>query len=298
MPQPIDEHRFEMGLYVIGVFDVLGQKRRLYKPVPFPTTSEDDVQEIGRALGETVVPVDDFRQRFQRQLTEREQAFDEDAATIPKAERDEYIAALAPSIVSWGFSDTYCVAIPLERGSGHAGAMRVMANVRRLLEVTALSWLASLAENHPIRGGIEIGPATRMRGNDVYGLALAEAHRIESEDAGHPRIVLGGQLVKTLRTFRKSDYVGAAALARDCCSMLKAEMVDGRAQVELNVLGGSWATLERRRRLRKVFETAYDNVRHQLKVHTAADATKLTSRYEVLLRYFDNHAKRWRNSDQ
>ena len=48
-------------------------------------------------MRETVVPVDDFRQQFGRRLTECEETFYRDAARVPEAERDEYIAALAPS---------------------------------------------------------------------------------------------------------------------------------------------------------------------------------------------------------
>ena len=295
MTQPIDEHRLEMGFYVIGVFDVLGQRRRLLRPMTFPPTTEAEEQLVRRNLLDTVVPVDRFRQLFQRQLDERAGAFEDDATRVPEAERAEFRAAMAPNMVSWGFSDTYCVAIPLTPGTGATGAMATMANVRRLLEVTAVTWLASLAENDPIRGGVEIGTATRMRESDVYGAALVEAHRIESKVAGRPRIVVGEDLVAALRDVRRDPdvrYRGAARFATDCWSMLRRES-DGH--MALDVLGSSWARLERRQQLRDLFDRAHDNVCGQLEEHRRAGDRTLIERYGLLLAYFDDHFDRWRS---
>ena len=239
------------------------------------------------------MPVDRFRQLFQRQFSERGDVFDDDAARVPEAERAEFRAAMATRIVSWGFSDTYCVAIPLEAGAGAAGAMAVMADVRRLLEVTAVTWLVSLGENDPIRGGIEIGTAARMRENDVYGAALAEAHRIESEVAGRPRIVVGEQLVAALQGVRRDrdvNYRGAAKFATDCWAMLRQES-DG--QMAIDVLGSTWASPERRQHFWDVFARAHRNVRGQLQEHREAGDRTLIARYEALLTYFTDHAAAW-----
>ena len=62
---------------------------------------------------------------------------------------------------------------------------------------------------------------------DVYGAALAEAYRLESEVAGGPRIVLGEQLVAWLQDARwDPDVEGAARVARDCCSLLRRDPSD------------------------------------------------------------------------
>ena len=284
--------------YVIGVFDMLGQKRRLHRPMTFPPKNNGELQQTRRNLQETAASVRQFRELFQGQLNEREKAFEEYEERVPEAQRAQFRAALAPRITTWGFSDTYCVAIPLEAGSGAVGLMATLANVCRLLEVAAETWLVSLGNNEPIRGGIEIGPATSIHENEVYGLALAEAHGLESTVAEHPRIVVGGALVRHLEGLRRrsdADLEGVADLAQLCRSMLRADMVAGRGQVEIDVLG-SWATPERRQRLRGAFASAHHNVRRQLEEHQKAGDKKLISRYEVLLRYFDGHAERWRNS--
>lgn len=164
--------------YVIGVFDMLGQKRKLNRPMTFPPTTNAELQQTRSNLQETAASVRRFRELFQGQLNERQNAFEKYEEHVPEAQHAQFRAALAPRIASWGFSDTYCVAIPLEAGFGAAGLMATLANVCRLLDVAAETWLVSLGNNEPIRGGIEIGPATSIRENEVYGLALAEAHRI------------------------------------------------------------------------------------------------------------------------
>ena len=134
---------------------------------------------------------------------------------VPEPQRTAFRAALASNIVSWGMSDAFCVAVPLEAGSGATGAMAAMADVRRLLEVAAATWLFSFAEGDPIRGGMEIGTAAKMRENDVYGAALVEAYHLESNVARAPRIVVGEQLVSALQDLRQDpdvNFQGAAVV--------------------------------------------------------------------------------------
>ena len=190
-------------------------------------------------------------------------------------------------------SDAYCVAVPVVAGSGATGVMATFADVRRLLEVVTTAWLVSLAEGAPFRGGVEIGLAAQMRENDVYGQALIEAYRLESEVAQWPRIVLGEELVGALQDARQDPDValqGAAMFAAQCWSMLRQ---DGDGNTEIDLLGGVWSTAERRRSFRDVFARAHNNVRGQLSEAQEAGCTTLISRYETLLAYFNERAPVW-----
>ena len=293
MTQTTDEYVFVARFYVIGVFDILGQSRKLLRPMTFPAATTEEAQRIRSNLEETVIAVDRFRQLFQQQFDARRSAFDDDAAQLPEPERAAFTAALASNIVSWGISDAYCVAIPIEAGSGAPGAMAAMADVRRALEVAAAMWLISLSFGDPVRGGIEIGTAATMRENDIYGAALVEAYRLESEVAGGPRIVVGEQLVAALREAAQdpdANYRGAARYAANCLSMLRQDVDDKTA---VDVLGGSWATPARRQLLQNVFARAHDNAQRQLQEHQEKGCRKLVSRYETLLAYFAEHAASW-----
>ena len=161
MTHRIAEQDLKLGYYVIGVFDVLGQSRKLLRPMSFSPRTHVEERLVADKLRETVIAVDRFRDLFQRQFDERRKAFDQDASLVPEPQRTAFRAALASNIVSWGMSDAFCVAVPLEAGSGATGAMAAMADVRRLLEVAAATWLFSFAEGDPIRGGMEIGTAAK-----------------------------------------------------------------------------------------------------------------------------------------
>ena len=190
-------------------------------------------------------------------------------------------------------SDTFCVAVPIEPKSGGTGAMATFADVRRSLEVAATTWLVSLAEGAPFRGGLEIGIAAQMPENDVYGQALIDAYHLESEVADWPRIVVGKDLVSALQDARQDPdaaFQGAAMFARQCWSMLRQ---DGQGNTEIDPLGGFWSTPERRRSFRDVFTRAHNYVRDQLREHRETGCTTLVSRYERLLAYFDEHAPSW-----
>jgi len=284
-----------VGFYVIGVFDILGQSRKLRSPMGFSPETKVAEQAMIRNLRATAGAVDQFRQLFRRQFTQRQQTFEQDAAAVPEAQRATFRAALAPRILTWGMSDTQCVAVPLEAGSGAVGAMATFADVRRSLQVVALTWLVSLAEGVPFRGGIELGSAVRMRENDIYGKALIDAYHLESKVAKWPRIVVGETLVGALRDASQDPDVafrGAAMFAEQCCSMLRQD-VDGHTAVDV-LADGVWSTLEHRRSLRNEFVRAHSNVRSQLRSHQEAGCTKLISRYGTLLAYFDEYAPIWR----
>ena len=214
----------EVGYYVIGVFDILGQSRKLLQPTSFPLTTADEEQRVVRNLTEAVAAVDRFRNLFQLSFHERQRAFEQYASEVPEPERAAFRSALASRILGWRMSDTYVVAIPLQAGSGATGAMAAMADVRRSLEVAVAAWLLSLAAGDPIRGGMEIGTAAKMGENEVYGAALVHAYRLESKVAGGARIVVGQQLLETLQGASQDpdvNFRGAARFATDCCSMLR-----------------------------------------------------------------------------
>ena len=203
MMQQVAEQIREPRPYVIGVLDILDQSRRLGEHVNFPPDTPADQQRLERNLRATVGTVDRFRQRFHQQFNTREEAFDEEELQVPEDERDALRAALAPTLVRWGMSDTYFVAVPLQPGSGHIGAMATFASVYRLLQTITITWLTFLAERVPSRGGVELGLAAQMRENDVYGQALLAAHHLESVVAQWPRVVVGETLVGALEDTRQ-----------------------------------------------------------------------------------------------
>lgn len=285
-----DRRRF--GHYVIGVFDILGQSRKLLQPIEFLPKGKDELRRLAENTTEAAAAVRRFRQLFQTQFDSfaTSDAARRGAAGLPAVQRAQLTEDLASKIASSQFSDTYVAAVSLSRSST-AGAM---ADVYRSLLASAVVWLTSLATGYPIRGGVEIGTALEIGANEVYGEGLVKAYRLESRVAQWPRIVVGERLVDVLRHtqgLRESpDALRAANVATECCSVLRRDPDD---RTIVDVLGPVMAQFFGRSDLRDAFSRAHEHVRNELHTHTDAGDGKLVSRYRTLLTYFDEQAPIW-----
>ena len=288
-----DEATF--GRYMIGVFDVLGQSRKLREQAGMPLGDDPaERQRVVANLKDTAGVVIGFRRLF-RKFFEAAAQSTERAYSLPEPQRTEMLAAMASNVLLWGVSDAIFVAVPLtwER---HPAA-RVVDVFRSLLAASSM-WLVGLSTNHPIRGGMEIGTGIDLEPGEIYGQALEAAYHLESEVAGHPRIVVGTRCVEFLKAVKRNESASgvgselAAGGADLCLSMLREDR-DGHTVVD----GLSQTMLEQSRQvpdLRDQFVRAYDNVRTQCRVFRDAGDTKLAARYEALRAYFDERAPQWR----
>ena len=283
------ERHFVFGHYVIGVFDILGQSRKLLQPIHFPPGSSER-QQIVDNLRDTAGAVLRLRELFEQQfdaLAECEVAERVASQSHQAKGRTATRATEVSKIVSWGISDAYVVAVPLAAASQPSA----LTNVYLSLGAAAQVWLASLASGTPIRGGVELGTAVTMGENEVYGQALAAAYRIESRVAQGPRIVIGERLIRFLRDVRiHSGPPGIADRATQCFSLLR-EDVDN--EMAIDGLGDVMANVGDPSLRRKVFARAHAYVRGQLTSHLQVGDADLVSRYEALLAYFDDRAPVW-----
>ena len=176
------------GLYVVGVFDVLGQKRSLYQLPGARTPGGFQNEEVRDYLKGTVGRVLRVRSLFSKH-------FGQAVRTVKRIAREHGATALqdrmlSPSIRHWGMSDSYVVAIPPPDSQQFSTVSRLI-DVYRMLDVSAAVWLHAMSGGLPIRGGIELGFAIDVGDREVYGHALAEAVRLESKVAQYPRVVVG-----------------------------------------------------------------------------------------------------------
>ena len=78
--------------YVVGVFDMLGQTRKLGQPIPFPASTEDEQQ----AIVDNVMDTADAVRLFRRQLKKSFDYFNEENANspliaqLPSAQREQF----------------------------------------------------------------------------------------------------------------------------------------------------------------------------------------------------------------
>ena len=287
-----DEATF--GYYMVGVFDVLGQSRKLRDQAGMPLKDDRiERQRVVANLKDTAGVVIGFRRLF-RQFFEAAAQHSGRAATLPEPQRAEMVAAMTSNVMCWGVSDSIFVAVPLT-WTRHPAAC--VADVFRSLTAAASMWLVGLSTDHPIRGGMEIGTGMDIEPGEIYGQGLEAAYRLESKVAGLPRIVVGPTCVKFLEAVKRSENAAdagsklAASSADLCLSMLR-EDADGNTVVD----GLGQTMLEQSREIpdfRDQFSRAYDNIRAHCRDFRGAGNTKLASRYELLRAYFDERASKW-----
>ena len=285
------------GYYMIGVFDVLGQSRKLREQTRLPLVDDDaERQRMVQNLKDTAGVVIRFRQLF-KTFFEGATQHSGRADLLPAPQRAEMLAAMSSNVMCWGVSDSIFVAVPLAWTRHPAAGV---ADVFRSLAAAGSMWLDGLSTNHPIRGGMEIGTGIDIEPGEIYGQALEAAYRLESKVARLPRIVVGPQCVEFLAAVKGSENVSdagsrlAGSSADLCLSMLRQD-ADGNTIVD-----GLGRTIREQSRdvpgLRDQFSRAHENVRAHCRHFRGAGDAKLASRYEALRAYFDECAPYWRST--
>lgn len=289
-----EEDEATFGYYMVGVFDVLGQSRKLRAQAgALPCSDPAELQRLVANLQDTAGVVLGFRRGFRKFFVSAALPTGR-TDVLPEPQRSEMLAAVDSRLLLWGVSDTVFVAAPvdLER---HPAA--VAGDVFHSLLAAATMWLAGLSTNNPVRGGMEIGTGIDVEHGEIYGQGLEAAYRLESQVALGPRIVVGPKCVGYLEDVRRGESTAirhkmAANIAALCLSMLRRD-ADGCTVVD----GLGQAMLHQSRDvpdLHDWFSQAHDNVRTQYRSFRAAGNAKLASRYEALCSYFDERAPDWR----
>ena len=277
--------------YVIGVLDILGQRRQLLQPIKFPAGTTEWYRETSDVAKRTAEVVRAFRQDLKG-------LFDDWCMQLDNEREEQSCSAQTndyqPKIKYWGMSDTYVFATLIEPEKEVAAMRGILLS----LGAASMAWMSQMSRSHPIRGGIELGLATALLDNkgegdyDLYGPALVKAHLLESQFAEGPRIAVGPFLVNLLQDMRarldedNMDIRRAANLAKTCLSFLKRDQ-DGTVIVD--VIGRQMAS-RGPDQFWPMFDLVQDNVRNELSRHAANNDGKLVARYKKLNDYFEEQA--------
>jgi hypothetical protein len=282
--------------HLVGFFDVLGQSSKLRQLNGLPE-SEAQRLEMIRVLKETVGVVLGVRRMF-RDFFGAFEGPTEFAKALSGPERELLMTATNTKVVYRGISDSFIVTVCLAE-TGLAPAP--MSGVYRAFVAAAGMWLLALSVGHPIRGGIDVGLAIDIDDDEIYGPVLDSAYRLESRVAGGPRIVVGDGCVDYLRFVEARPPTDvhahvASGMASWCLSMLRHDhdgvvtldpLGDRMREISTAAAGKPGASIGDR------VKPAHDVVRRQLADARGRGDTKLASRYEQLLNYFDERAGNW-----
>jgi hypothetical protein len=191
------------------------------------------------------------------------------------------------------FMDTIIIYVPL----AETGDSFPLTGIYSALLACGSTFLCSLAANHALRGGIEVGLGAELNEGEIYGPAVYDAYRLESQVAGYPRIVIGQELLHYLRDKRKvqaADLLGKfTSLMAETCLHFLTEDVDGHAI--LDYLGKGFIERGEYLLLKDgVHLKAHDFVIRQASHWREKKNTNLSLRYSLLQKYFDPRLAFWR----
>ena len=276
---------FDLGYHLVALLDVQGQ-RESFRQLRLPKNPEESAA-IGEVLRQTAGFVLDLREAFDEQF----ESFEAGAASMMRRHTQEPVR---PRFM--GFSDSFVASVPLRNDSGD---LLPVARAFSALSAAAVVMLISLGNKHPLRGGIDVGLASEIGPQEIYGAALESAYVLESKQAGYPRIVIGDELWRyfsaALANFQKQTTPIAQTLAALTERAMTLVATDNDGKRILDYLGqtmvqnagpggGQKEVLVRR---------AYDFVLAEQKRIVGGKNAKLIPRYEALRRYFESRLPLW-----
>jgi hypothetical protein len=274
------------GFYFVAFVDLLGQQAKLARFKAVAPTTDEERAAFRQLVDDTAGVVRNERQSVRQWLAG--DVTDEALAKIPPERRAEFAHIITRAAFQTGFSDCFVVAFPMQVDGVDERLSRARSVYdlwTALLGLSVLS-LASLAQEIPWRGGIDVGIGTQIFPNEVYGPVLLSAYKLESTVAECPRLVVGRGLLdylaftERLPTIEPLDAF-AAKMATDCRQMICGSE-DGWPM--LHVL--SPVVLKATKDVPQHARAAAEWISKQVTEHWDAKDEKLFRRYTRLDRYF------------
>lgn len=220
------KRHFQLGHHLVAFLDVLGQRDR-FRGLHHPRNPQE-AATVGEVLRQTAGFVLDLRKAFDQQIKNFEAGCTNVKRHTKKHVRPKFV----------GFSDSFVMSVPLRNDGGD---LVPIVTVFSALSAAAVVMLMSLASKHPLRGGIDVGLATEIGPQEIYGAALESAYLLESKEARYPRIVIGDELWRyfnaALVNFREQTTPVARSITAITQRMMGLFATDGDGKRILDYLG-------------------------------------------------------------
>jgi hypothetical protein len=273
---------YTLGHHLVAFLDVLGQRATFRKlRIPANAVEEAEVKEILRQTAGFVV---DLRKVFQRQF----EAFEAGSERMRAYTKEP----LRPRFV--GFSDSFVMSVPLRNDCGDL--VRVVT-IFSTLSAAAIVMLTSLASKHALRGGIDVGLATAIGTEEIYGTALERAYILESETADYPRIVIGDELWNYLNSVLTEFERQTTPVAKSITAIVRKIMdliaVDADGRRILDYLGSVVLENATPGNKEHMVQPAYEFVLTEQKRMIAKGDLELIARYKSLRSYVERRLPLW-----
>lgn len=277
-----------LSYYAVAFIDLLGQSEALGKLKGMPRTDEER-KAAEEAMAKTGRLIRQMRDRF-TEIVER--GSKTPPPNVPPERYEQFQKFSNPRLFQMGFSDSFVVAMQLPEDIKEPVDLAQAANgIFQMLSGLAGLSLVALSSGIPLRGGVDLSLGMDVFPDEVYGPALLNAYRLESQVANYPRIVLSRSLLGFLifASNLQSDepwFQLAESMARACRPLVR-EDYDG--YYVLHPL----SPMIREAIKKHDFDNRWGHARawitDEINRFSAAGDEKHRSRYVQLARYFDAH---------
>ncbi|MBX7149411.1 hypothetical protein K1X76_10055 [bacterium] len=189
-----------ISYFAVAWVDFLGQSQALEKIKSIPTTVEERKEFIEKAKP-TFGHIIKFREQVDILLSQL-MGVGQDGKYIRPNWSEEQVKMWhrhnKPFLKKEFIGDAVCLKVSLEENENY----HPMRSVLVLLDALQVLALTALANEKPLRGGVDIGICCDFEGG-LYGQAPGRAYSIESIEAVYPRIVLGSHFMDYINSYNK-----------------------------------------------------------------------------------------------
>lgn len=293
----------EYNFYLVAFIDILGQKESFkeqgkYIDLNLKSLSDDLFQEkLINAHKETAVTIENLRKGF-KGFFDAYTANEEPKVSIPKEKIEQFKKMRQAEIDLQVFSDCILASCVLKPSGEYYS--NIINSVHGVLMACCAMLFTSLSVRKPFRAGIEIGLATKMSNNEIYGPALFRAYELESRTAQYPRVVVGDELINflvnlskkhpQLKNQTKEDLEWCKLIADNCLKMIVVD-IDGISI--LDYLGQESIHAVKDGLDEDIIKRGYANalkfIEEEYKKWKDIKDQKMAQRYDALRRYYRAH---------
>jgi hypothetical protein len=276
--------------YLVVFFDHLGQREHLRKITELPTT-DPEKQEFINIMKTSVGRILNIRSVFKNYF-DAANSYTPNLNLVTPEHRKEFAASQKTDLNFYGISDSVIIAVPLMSNDENCTAIN---GVFSAFVATCGIGLMSLSIQVAMRAGLDVGVATQIDDNEIYGPALERAFYLESKLAEYSRFIVGNELINYLRWVEHQESTTklsqvAKGLAKYCREMI---IQDSDGRYMLDFLGDKMKESSRDVINVELVKSALDFVKSQYEKYSKEENEKLASRYFRLLLYFYSRKSAW-----
>ena len=286
----------EVGHYVVGLFDLMGQSTELEGLRRLPAGDNERAVYTEKVTA-VLKKVREFRNVFGSLL---------ESFTKPQTQgRPPFTPEQDARLKRWHgapiqmmqFSDTVVTFVPIWKSDGEL----TMSGLAYMLRAAAGTIVLEHGNHVPIRGAIDIGAAIDFEPGEIYGPALAAAHGLESKLADWPRILVGQGAVDFIShcsslSGAEPEHEMNRQMARLCSDLIMQD-IDGLMALDYlseRFHQETWEILKGA----QAFERGYSFAKGEHERFRNKRDSKLALRYDRLAQYYESRARIWQASQQ